>query len=110
MRRGSILALLGIGTLAGGLATAVALLPRWLPLDASRERGRIDFVFWFMIVICIAIFALVVAVMVYSIVKFRAAPDDERHLLALLRPACVVVRPASHPAVRTVRPLRIVKD
>ena len=45
MRRGSILALLGIGTLAGGLATAVALLPRWLPLDASRERGRIDFVF-----------------------------------------------------------------
>ena len=77
MRRGSILALLGIGTLAGGLATAVALLPRWLPADASRERGRIDFVFWFTIVICIVIFALVVAVMVYSIVKFRAAPDDD---------------------------------
>jgi cytochrome c oxidase subunit 2 len=77
MRRGSILALLGIGTLAGGLATAVALLPRWLPPDASRERGRIDFVFWFTIVICIVIFALVVAVLVYSIVKFRAAPDDD---------------------------------
>jgi cytochrome c oxidase subunit 2 len=77
MRRGSILALLGIGTLAGGLATAIALLPRWLPPDASRERGRIDFVFWFTIVICIVIFALVVAVMVYSIIKFRAAPDDD---------------------------------
>jgi cytochrome c oxidase subunit 2 len=77
MRRGSILALLGIGTLAGGIATAVAVLPRWLPQDASRERGRIDFVFWFTIVICIVIFALVVAVLVYSIIKFRAAPDDD---------------------------------
>src|SRR4030081_2272301 len=77
MRRGSILALVGIGTLAGGLATAVALLPRWLAAAASRERGRIDFVFWFTIVICIAIFALVVAVMVYSIVKFRVRPDDD---------------------------------
>ena len=59
MRRGSILALLGIGLVAGGIATAVAVLPTWLPPDASRERGRIDFVFWFTIVICIVIFALV---------------------------------------------------
>src|SRR6266576_5451422 len=77
MRRGSILALLGIGLVAGGIATAVAVLPTWLPPDASRERGRIDFVFWFTIVICIAIFSLVVAVLIYSILKFRAAPDDD---------------------------------
>src|SRR5882757_1604658 len=77
MRRGSILALLGIGLVAGGIATAVAVLPTWLPPDASRERGRIDFVFWFTIVICIVIFSLVVAVLVYSILKFRAKPDDD---------------------------------
>src|SRR5882757_3784752 len=77
MRRGSILALLGIGLVAGGIATAVAVLPTWLPPDASRERGRIDFVFWFTIVICIVIFSLVVAVLVYSIINFRAAPDDD---------------------------------
>src|SRR5260221_7312454 len=77
MRRGSILALLGIGIVAGGIATAVAVLPTWLPPDASRERGRIDFVFWFTIVICIVIFSLVVAVLFYSILKFRAAPDDD---------------------------------
>ena len=52
------------------------LLP-WLPEDASREAGRIDFVFWFTIGICIVIFAIVVAVLVYSIVKFRAKPDDD---------------------------------
>jgi cytochrome c oxidase subunit 2 len=77
MRRGSILGLLGIGIVAGGIATAVAVLLPWLPEDASRERGRIDFVFWFTIGICIMIFALVVAVLLYSIVTFRAAPDDD---------------------------------
>jgi cytochrome c oxidase subunit 2 len=77
MRRGSILGLLGIGIVAGGLATAVAVLLPWLPEDASRERGRIDFVFWFVVGICIMIFALVVAVLLYSILNFRAAPDDD---------------------------------
>jgi cytochrome c oxidase subunit 2 len=76
MRRGSIVALLGIGLVAGGVATAVALIPTWLPVDASREAGRIDFTFWFVVAICIALFAVVAAVMIYSVIKFRAAPDD----------------------------------
>jgi cytochrome c oxidase subunit 2 len=76
MRRGSIFGLLGIGIVAGAIATAVAIFLPWLPPDASRERGRIDFVFWFVVGICILIFALVVAVLLYSILKFRAAPDD----------------------------------
>jgi cytochrome c oxidase subunit 2 len=76
MRKGSIVALLGIGLVAGGVATAVALIPTWLPVDASREAGRIVFVFWFVIAICIALFAIVAAAMIYSIIKFRAAPDD----------------------------------
>jgi cytochrome c oxidase subunit II len=77
MRRGSILTLLGIGVIAGGVAAAVAILPPWLPKPASREAGRIDFVFWFVIVICIVIFAIVAAVLLYSVVRFRAAPDDD---------------------------------
>jgi cytochrome c oxidase subunit 2 len=76
MRRGSIVALLGIGLVAGGVATAVALIPTWLPVSASREAGRIDFVLWFTIAICIALFAVVAAAMVYSIIRFKAAPDD----------------------------------
>src|SRR6266516_986051 len=76
MRRGSIVALLGIGLIAGGVATAVAIVPTWLPEDASREAGRIDFVFWFVIAICIAIFALVAAVMIYAVLRFRVRPDD----------------------------------
>src|SRR5438874_4471612 len=77
MRRGPILSLLGIGVLAGGSAAAVALLPPWLPPVASTQRARMDDVFWFVVVICIVIFAIVVAAIAYSILRFRAAPDDD---------------------------------
>jgi cytochrome c oxidase subunit II len=76
MRRGSIVALLGIALIAGGVAAAVALVPTWLPPAASREAGRIDFTFWFVIAICIGIFAVVAAVMLYSILRFRVHEDD----------------------------------
>ena len=59
MRRGSIVALLGLALIAGGVATAVAIWPTWLPVAASREAGRIHFVIWFVVGICIAIFAIV---------------------------------------------------
>jgi cytochrome c oxidase subunit 2 len=77
MRRGSIASLLVIGTIAGGIAAAIALAFTWLPSPASDEAERIGFLFWFLIVICIVIFALVVAVIVYSVMHFRAAPDDD---------------------------------
>ena len=76
MRRGSIVALLGLALIAGGVATAVALVPTWLPEDASREAGRIAFTFWFVIAICIFIFSIVAAVLVYEVMKFRVREDD----------------------------------
>jgi len=48
-----------------------------LPEPASREAGRIDFVFWFVTGICIFIFAIVAAVSVFAVWKFRAQPDDD---------------------------------
>src|SRR3954468_1920522 len=77
MCRGPIFALLGIGVLAGAIATAVALLLPWLPDPASKERDRIDFVTWFTVGICIFIFAMVAAVLLYAVYRFRAAPDDD---------------------------------
>src|SRR5215475_308112 len=76
MRRGSVVALLGLALIAGGVATAVALVPTWLPESASREAGRIHFVIWFVVAICIAIFAIVAAVMIYEIAHFRVQDDD----------------------------------
>jgi cytochrome c oxidase subunit II len=77
VRRGSIVQLIVIGVLAGAIASAVALIPDWLPSSASREAGRIDFVFWFVTGICIFVFSIVAAVTVYSVLKFRARPDDD---------------------------------
>jgi cytochrome c oxidase subunit II len=77
VRRGSIVQLIVIGVLAGAIASAVALIPDWLPSSASREAGRIDFVFWFVTGICIFVFSIVAAVSFYAVWKFRAKPDDD---------------------------------
>ena len=77
MRRGSIASLVGIGIVAGGVAAAVALAIPWLPVSASKEAGRIDFEIWFVITICIVIFAVVSAAILYSVVRFRVTPDDD---------------------------------
>ena len=76
MRRGSIVALLALTVVAGGVATAVAVVPTWLPVEASREAGRIHFVIWFVVAICIGIFAIVAAVMIYAVARFRVRDDD----------------------------------
>ncbi|MBV8217764.1 MAG: cytochrome c oxidase subunit II [Solirubrobacterales bacterium] len=76
MRRGSLLQLLGIGLVAGAIATCVAIFVPWLPTPASREAGRIWFVYWFATVISLAIFSVVVAVLVYSMINFRVKKDD----------------------------------
>jgi len=77
VRRGSIVQLVTLGVVIGAAATLVALLVPWLPPNASEERDGIDLVFWFTTAICIAIFALVGAVIIYSVIKFRARPDDD---------------------------------
>jgi cytochrome c oxidase subunit 2 len=61
---------------AGGV-TAVAVLIPWLPTSASRQRDRIDFVFWFTTGIAIFVFSIVASLSIYALFKFRARPDDD---------------------------------
>jgi cytochrome c oxidase subunit II len=77
VRRGSIVRITIYGVLAGILASVVAVLVPWLPTSASEEMDRIEFTFWFTTVICIAVFAVVAAAIVYSVLKFRVQPEDE---------------------------------
>jgi len=77
MRKGQILSLVGIGVVAGGIATAVAVVPTWLPTRASVEAGRIDDVIWMTIIISIVIFSVVGGVIVYEVIRFRARPGDD---------------------------------
>ncbi len=77
MRRGSVFQLLLLGLLFGAGAAAVAIFIPWLPPVASKERHRIDIVFWVATVICIGIFTIVASAIAYSVLKFRRAPDDD---------------------------------
>ncbi len=77
MRRGSAVRIALVGVAVGIVTSLFAVLIPWLPTSASEEMDRITFTFWFATVICIAIFALVSAVILYSVVAFRVRPDDD---------------------------------
>ncbi len=76
MRRGSWFQLIAIGVAAGAIATAVAIAVPWLPTSASKQADRIDFTYWFATVICLVIFAVVAAILIYAVINFRAKPGD----------------------------------
>ena len=78
MRRGSLLQLLLLTLAAFGIGAAVALLIPWMPDAASKQAGRIWFTYWFATWICLGIFAIVAAVLVYCLLKFRVREGDMR--------------------------------
>ena len=77
MRRGAIVRIAAIGIVVAILVSLVAILIPWLPDPASKQMERIEFTYWFATVICIGIFAIVIAVLLYSVMAFRAKPEDE---------------------------------
>jgi len=77
MRRGSPLQPAGLAAVAAVITSLVAVLIPWMPVAASREAGRIHFVYYFTTGIAIAVFSVVVAVLAYSVIHFRARPDDD---------------------------------
>jgi cytochrome c oxidase subunit 2 len=66
-----------IGLVAVVVAAVVAWRIQWLPDSASEEMDRIAFVYWFATIICIGIFAVVAAALVYAVWAFRVAPGDD---------------------------------
>jgi cytochrome c oxidase subunit 2 len=69
--------MVAIGVVVGVAVALVAVLIPWLPESASEQMDRITFTYWFATVICIGIFALVAAVIIYSVRTFRVQPGDE---------------------------------
>ncbi len=77
MRRGAVVRIALVGVAVGVVTSLFAVFIPWLPTSASEEMDGIAFTFWFATVICIGIFALVMAVILYSVVAFRVRPDDD---------------------------------
>jgi cytochrome c oxidase subunit 2 len=63
--------------IAAAITSAFALIPAWLPPAASEQADRNYAVIWYVTAICVIIFAIVCAALGYSILRFRAAPDDD---------------------------------
>jgi cytochrome c oxidase subunit 2 len=72
-----IVQLVAIGVVIAVALTLTAVLLQWLPTSASEEFDRIQAVYWFATVISIAIFSLVVAVVLFSVWKWRVPEDDD---------------------------------
>jgi cytochrome c oxidase subunit 2 len=65
-----------IGLASGAIATAIAVFVPWMPTSASKEFDRINFTFWFATWISLFVFAIVAAVLLYAVWKFRVADGD----------------------------------
>lgn len=76
MRKG-IVQLVAIGVVIGVAVALVAVLFQWLPDSASEEFDRIQAIYWFATWMSVVIFAIVGAVVVYSVWKWRVPPDDD---------------------------------
>ncbi len=77
MRKGLVIQLVLLGVVVGAVSAVVAIFIPWLPEPGSEQGDRIDDVYWLTTIICLAIFAIVAAVSIYSVVKFRAKSEDD---------------------------------
>ncbi|HEX2044763.1 MAG TPA: cytochrome c oxidase subunit II [Gaiellaceae bacterium] len=65
-----------VGLAVGAALAVVALVIPWLPDQGAEQARIIDNVYWFVTIICVAVFAVVAGVSVYAVWKFRAPPGD----------------------------------
>ena len=68
--------MLVIGILASVVGTVIVLLMDWFPEDASSAAEPIDTLYDVLLIFSVPIFVLVMAVAIYSVIKFRARPGD----------------------------------
>ena len=71
-----VLPIVIIGIVVAALTAAQALLIDWLPPAASEQAGRTFTLLWVLFWCSAVFFVIVTSVLIYSIWKFRAAPDD----------------------------------
>ncbi len=77
MRKTLYIQLLLLSVVIGAITFVISLVViSWLPKVASEEGERIDAIYLFTSIICIVIFAIVAAVTIYAMFKFRAKPGE----------------------------------
>jgi len=68
-----------VGVLAAIVGTALVLYMDWFPEDATTTANDIDVLYDVLLIFSVPIFVLVMAIAIYSVIKFRArGPGDFR--------------------------------
>jgi cytochrome c oxidase subunit 2 len=78
MRDRPLLQLALIGAVASLVGVGLALLIDWFPTQGAEEAAPIDTLYDVLLAVSIPIFVLVMTVAIYSVVKFRARPGEQR--------------------------------
>ena len=78
MRRRPLLQLTIIGIVASLIGVGIGLLIDWFPTQGAEEAAPIDTLYDVLLAVSVPIFVLVMTVAIYSVIKFRARPGDQR--------------------------------
>jgi cytochrome c oxidase subunit 2 len=73
-----MLRLLGIGIVAAAIGIVIGLLIPWFPPAAAKQAHTIDTLYYVLIIVTVPVFVLVTTVVVFSAVRFRMRPGEER--------------------------------
>ena len=65
-----------IGVVASLIGIAISLLIDWFPVGASGAAGQIDTLYDVLLICSVPVFVLVMTIAIYSVVRFRAQPND----------------------------------
>ncbi|MBA2581709.1 MAG: cytochrome c oxidase subunit II [Thermoleophilaceae bacterium] len=76
MPRGSLLRAIAVGVVLSVIGVVIALAIDWFPVQASTAAEDIDLLWDVLLIVSVPIFILVMAVAVYSVVRFRVRPGD----------------------------------
>ncbi|MGH2850319.1 MAG: cytochrome c oxidase subunit II [Solirubrobacteraceae bacterium] len=76
--RTTLLRLLGIGIVAAAIGIVIGLLIPWFPPAAAKQAHTIDTLYYVLIIATVPIFVLVTTVVLYSAIRFRMRPGEER--------------------------------
>src|SRR5918997_4491036 len=68
--------MIGIGVLASLVGIAITLLIDWFPEDASSASSQIDTVYDVLLICSVPVLVLVMTIVIYSVIRFRAKPGD----------------------------------
>ena len=68
--------MLGLGLLASVVGIAISLWIDWFPENAAGSVGQIDTIYDVLLICSVPVFVLVMTIVIYSVIRFRAKPGD----------------------------------